>query len=109
MTTEVQQSPPGSPPPPDKTKNVFERIAGVLFAPAETFQDIARRPDVLWPLLILLLVGYVSTGVIMSKVDFSSVMAQQQEQMRKRNPNMSEDQMAQMERITSASMKVFSW
>jgi hypothetical protein len=109
MTTDVQQSPPGAPPPDTKSKNVFERIAGVLFAPAETFQDIARRPDILGPLLIILLVGYVTTFLVMPKLDISAITAQQAEQMRKQNPNMGEEQMAQMERMTAASAKVFGW
>jgi hypothetical protein len=108
MTTDIQQSPPGAP-PPDTKKNVFERIAGVLFAPAETFQDIARRPDILGPLLIILLVGYVSTFLVMPKLDISAITAQQAEQMRKQNPNMGEEQMAQIERMTAASAKVFGW
>ena len=45
MTVDIQPMTPGAPPPPDKKQNVFERIAGVLFAPADTFQEIVRRPD----------------------------------------------------------------
>jgi hypothetical protein len=109
MTTDIHQTPPGAPPPPDTKKNVFERIAGVLFAPAETFQDIARKPDVLAPLLVILLLGYVTTFLVMPKLDISSITAQQSEQMRKQNPNMSEEQMAQIERMTAASTKVMGW
>jgi hypothetical protein len=109
MTTDSQQSPPGALPTDTKKKNVFERIAGVLFAPAETFQDIARRPDILGPLLIILLVGYVCTFLVMPKLDISSITAQQSEQMRKQNPNMGEEQRAQIERMTAASAKVFGW
>ena len=106
MTTDIHQTPPGAPPPPDTKKNVFERIAGVLFAPAETFQDIARKPDVLAPLLVILLLGYVTTFLVMPKMDIGAITAQQTEQMRKQNPNMSEEQMAQIERMTAASTKM---
>jgi hypothetical protein len=109
MTTDIQQSPPGAPLPDTKKKNVFERIAGVLFAPAETFQDIARRPDILGPLLLILVVGYICTAFVMPKLDMAAINAQQAEQMRKRNPNMGEEQLAQMERITAASTKIFGW
>lgn len=108
MTTDIHQSPPGAP-PPDTKKSLFERIAGVLFAPAETFQDIARRPDILGPLLLILLVGYVTTFLVMPKLDISSITAQQAEQMRKQNPNMGEEQMAQIERMTAMSTKIFGW
>lgn len=109
MTTDGQTAPPGNPPPPEKPKNVFERIAGVLFAPAETFQDIARRPDILGPLLFILIISYVTTAMIVPKIDFSTMLEQQTEQMRKRNPNLDEEQVAQMERITMAGAKVMSW
>lgn len=109
MTTDIHQPPPGAPPPPDTKKNVFERIAGVLFAPAETFQDIARRPDILGPLLVILLVGYVTTFLVMPKLDIGAITAQQAEQMRKSNPNMGEEQMAQIERMTAASAKIMGW
>jgi hypothetical protein len=110
MTTDIHQTPPGATPPPDtKKKNVFERIAGVLFAPAETFQDIARKPDILGPLLIILFIGYVSTFLVMPKIDISSITSQQAEQMRKQNPNMGDEQLAQIERMTAASVKIMGW
>lgn len=102
--TEIPQAPQS-----DRKQNVLERIAGVLFAPAETFQNIVRRPDVLAPLLLIVILGYLSTAVIMPKIDMASMMEQQAAQMRKKNPNMSEDQLAQMERISSAGVKVMSW
>jgi hypothetical protein len=108
MTTDIQ-SPPGSPPPPEKTKNVFERIAGVLFAPAETFQDIVRRPDIIGPLLVILIISYVSAALVLPKLDLSTIMEQQAEQMRKRDASMSEEQLAQMQRITGAMTKVMTW
>ncbi|HEU4889591.1 MAG TPA: Yip1 family protein [Thermoanaerobaculia bacterium] len=108
MTTDVQPSSPPNP-PPEKKPNVFQRIAGVLFAPAETFQDIARRPDVLGPLLFILVVGYLSTAVLMPKLDLSTMLTQQAEKMRERDSNMSDEQIAQMERITAAGAKVMFW
>jgi hypothetical protein len=109
MTSDIQQTPPGNPPPPERTKNVFERMMGVLFSPGETFADIARRPDVLAPLVIILILGYLSTAMIIPKMDFSAMTAMQAEQMRKQNPNMGEEQLAQMERISTATAKVFGW
>lgn len=108
MTTDVQQSPPGDP-QPEKKQNVFQRIAGVLFAPAETFQEIVRRPDVLGPLLFILVIGYLTTAVVMQKMDLTALNEQQVEQMRKQNPDMSDDQIAQMERMTGAFTKVVGW
>jgi hypothetical protein len=107
MTTDFQQSPPGSPPPPEK-KNVFARVAGVLFSPVETFAEIARRPDVIAPLLLIVIVGYICTALMVPKLDVNAITSAQAEQMRQK-PNVTEEQVAQMERITAASVKIFSW
>ena len=109
MTTDdLSQSTPPNPPPPDK-QNVFSRIAGVLFAPAETFAAIARRPDIVGPLLVILIIGFVTTAIVIPKMDFESIIAMNSEQMRKQNPNMSEEQIAQIEKFTRASGKVMGW
>ena len=90
---------PESPRPTPLTskKNVFERIAGVLFAPVDTFEDIVRKPDVLAPMLLLLAIGYVVTFVIMPIMDWDSIISAQTEQMHKQNPNMTN---ADIERAT---------
>lgn len=95
--------------PSSAPKSFIQRIVGVLFSPTETFEDIVRRPNIVAPLLLIVILGYLTTAVIMPKMDFSTMREQQAEAMRKQNPNMSEEQMAQMERITSASVKVMSW
>ena len=109
MTTDIQQSPPGAPPPDTKKKNVFERIAGVLFAPAETFQDIARRPDILGPLLVILIIGYICTAFVMPKMDYNAIITAQHEQMQKQGREMDESQRATMERMTIGGAKIFGW
>jgi hypothetical protein len=96
-----------APAPP--AKNSFQRMAGALFAPAETFADIARRPDILVPLLVLLVIGYVTTFVAMPRLDFDATLAQQTEMMKKQNPNMSDADIERMGRITKASMKVMMY
>jgi hypothetical protein len=109
MTSDIHQSPPGDPPPPEKTKNLFERVAGVLFAPAETFADIARRPDILGPLLLILAVGYICTAFVMPKMDFNAIVTAQHEQMQKQGRQMDEAQSATMERATIAFAKAIGW
>jgi hypothetical protein len=109
MTTEVYQSPPGDPPPPEPKKNVFARIAGVLFAPVETFAEIVRRPDILGPLLVIVILGYIGTAVVLPRLDVTAMTDAQAEQMRKQNPNVREEQIATIARYTAASVKVFAW
>lgn len=107
--TEASSAPIESPSTAAPAKNVFERIVGVLFSPTETFQDIVRRPNVVAPLLLIVIMGYISTALIMPKMDFSSMREQQVEAMRKQNPNMSDSDIERMERIMTSSVKVMSW
>jgi len=63
-----------APTPPQEPKpNSFSRIVGVFFAPGETFASIARRPDFLVPLAIIVILGFISGVLIAQKVDFKSV------------------------------------
>jgi hypothetical protein len=102
-------SSPAAPEQPAEWTNVFQRYVGVLFAPAETFQSIARRPNVLMPLIVVLVISLVSTAVVIPRMDFEALTAEQAQTMRKQNPNMSESDIERMERITTASAKVFGW
>lgn len=95
-----------APAPAPATKNSFQRIAGVFFAPVETFADIARRPDILVPLLLALAIGYVSTFLVMPHLDLDAMVSQQAEMMKKQNPNLGEDDIARMGRITKSFTKV---
>jgi hypothetical protein len=94
---------------PAEKKSVFSRIAGVLFAPAETFQEIARRPDILAPLLIILLVGYASTLLIIPKLDVESMFEAQSAQIRKQNPDIADADLERMRTWGAASAKVFAY
>lgn len=91
------------------TKNMFQRIAGVLFAPAETFADIARRPDVLAPLVLLLAIGYVTTFIVMPMMDWDSIVAAQTEQMQAKNPNISDADAERMARMTRSMGQVMGY
>lgn len=107
MTTTADAS--SQPAPVPATKNSFQRMAGVLFAPAETFADIARRPDFVVPLILFIILGYLSMAVSFSHIDFDATVAQQMEQVKKQNPNMSEAQLEQMSAFPKAIMKVMQF
>jgi hypothetical protein len=115
MTTDVttpgggETTPPPPTPAPEPKKSFIERVTGALFAPVDTFTDIARKPDILAPLLLILVIGYISTAVVMPRIDMESVMAQQTEQVRKQNPNVSQEDLDRMERFSSAIAKVMGW
>jgi hypothetical protein len=106
MTSDAQ-SPPGI--PANDKQNVFSRIAGVLFAPAETFASIARRPDIVGPLLVIIILGYLNTLMIAPKFDFEALASAQREEMLKRDPNMGEEQLTQMSKMAAGVSKVMLW
>jgi hypothetical protein len=96
-------------PAPPAPKNAFQRIAGVFFAPVETFADIARKPDILIPLLVILVIGFVSTFLIMPHLDWDAMLAQQQEMVKKQNPNVSDADLAQMGKFTKVLGKAMGY
>jgi len=57
---------------PPAALSPFERIAGIFVSPVETMRDIARRPDFLVPLLLIVLVSLACTAVVMRHIDFAS-------------------------------------
>jgi hypothetical protein len=107
--TEAADSSSLSPAPAGRALNPFQRLAGALFAPAETFADIARKPDVLVPLLLFILIGYATTLVVMPRMDFSTVLDQQREAMHKQKPEMTDKDFEPIARMTMAFAKVAGW
>lgn len=110
MTTESAGIPPAQPvAPAAPPRNVFQRMAGVFFAPEETFADIARRPDVLWPLLILTLFGFLTTALIMPRMDMDAMVAETGAAMQKQNPNLSDADIERFGRMSKAMGTVSGW
>jgi hypothetical protein len=83
----------------------FQRIIGVLFSPDATMASIARRPDWVLP-LILLLVTSLAAGVIMApRVDFGAATREAMEQ----NKNMPQEQVEKAVRISNSIGKVLMY
>ncbi|HEV7486764.1 MAG TPA: Yip1 family protein [Thermoanaerobaculia bacterium] len=92
---------PGVEPKP----NPFQRIIGVLFSPDATFASIARRPDWVVPLVLLLLVA-MAAGVIMAPhIDFGAAARESMEQQK----NVSPEQIDKAVRISASVGKVFTY
>jgi len=106
MTTAIDSTQPA---PAPVTKNAFQRIAGVFFSPVETFADIARKPDILVPLLVILVISYVGTFLSMPHLDWDAMVAQQAEMVKKQNPNVSDADIERMGRITKSMTKVMGY
>jgi len=110
MTTEISdptESPTARQDVP--TKNFFQRLAGALFAPAETFEDIARKPDIVAPLILLIAIGYLTTFLVMPIMDWDAMANAQIEQMRAKNPNITEADAERMVKMGMGMGKVMGW
>ncbi|MBV8544419.1 MAG: YIP1 family protein [Acidobacteria bacterium] len=92
---------PGAEPKP----NPFQRIIGVLFSPDATFASIARRPDWVVPLVLLLLVS-LAAGIIMGPhIDFGAAARESMEQ----NKNVPQEQVDKAVRISASIGKVITY
>ncbi len=103
----VGQDPAIATPAPsnEPTPNSFQRIIGVLFSPDATFASIARRPDWVVPLVLLLIVS-LAAGVIMApRIDFAAPAREAMEQ----NKNVSQEQIDKTVRISTSIGKVFTY
>ena len=106
--TEIADPSP-TPPVAAPAQNPFARIAGVLFTPVSTFEDIARRPSIMAPLIVILLVGYVATFLILPRMDWDAVTAAQEEAIKAKNPNMSQEDMDRIAGVSKTMGKIFGW
>jgi len=58
----------------------FGRMLGALFSPKQTFEDIARRPSWLAPIIVLTIINVVLIAVFSQRVGWERLMRQQFEQ-----------------------------
>ena len=107
MTIDVPATAPA--PPAEPKPNSFARIFGVLFSPGETFASIARRPDWVTPLLVIVLIGYAGTALILPRMDWDAIVAMQEEQIKAKNPTITQEQIDRMAWFTKAGGTVFAW
>ncbi|HEY3055505.1 MAG TPA: Yip1 family protein [Thermoanaerobaculia bacterium] len=106
MTSEIGTAPPQAPVAQQENKGFLQRVIGVLFSPDETFQDIARRPDVLWPLVLLMVVTLASTVIVVPRMDFETMM---RDNIERSGKNMAPEDADRMVRVMTASAKVFGY
>ncbi len=91
MSTPVQ-------PPSDigasSRKSFGERFLGILFAPGATFEDIARNPDFLAPLIAVVVSNIAVTETMLAKIGIERIVRMSLERS-KRASTMSPEQMQQ--------------
>ena len=106
MTTVIEETAP--PPGPDQPLGTFERMGGVLYSPDDTFGDIARKPNVLAPLVIFFVISVVSAVVLVPRMDFQTMMRDNMERSGKAS-QMSPGDMDRAVRIGSSFAKVIAY
>jgi hypothetical protein len=94
--------PPGAASPKPSS---FERIIGVFISPNETFASIARQPDWVVPLLIILLVALAGGIVFAQRMDFGAPIREAMEERKDLPPDAADRAV----RIGSSVAKVASY
>lgn len=89
--------------------NPFQRIIGVLTAPVTAFDSIAKRPDVLVPLIIIVVFTIVANVLIARNVDFASITRQAIEDSQSSTQQMSAEQMERGVRFGAAIAKAMTY
>jgi hypothetical protein len=66
-------------------KSFPARFVGIFISPRATFADIARRPDFLAPLIVLILTAVVVSEIVLAEVDMGRIVRTQLEQSGRAN------------------------
>jgi len=82
--------------------NPFQRIIGVLFSPDATFASIARRPDWVVPLVLIVVLSLANGLLISSRLDFGAPAREAMSQ----NKNVSQEQIDRTEKMAVGMGKV---
>ncbi|HXT87525.1 MAG TPA: YIP1 family protein [Verrucomicrobiae bacterium] len=93
---------PGTPQP----IGAFSRVIGALFNPRPTFEDIARKPSWIVPMLILIVLNVGITTVFSQRVGWRAFMEQQIEKSRSAQQRMSQLSPEQRESTLETQAKV---
>jgi len=72
---------PAAADPQPQGMSAAARVTGVLFEPAATFQDIARRPTFLLPMILVILASLVFSVLMGQRVGWDRVIQQRNEMM----------------------------
>ncbi len=108
MTTDIEAAQPPEPGAPEAPLGTFQRISGVVFSPDETFREVAARPNVLVPLVILLAIAIVSAVILVPRMDFQSMLRDQMERSGKA-ATMTPSQLDTSVRIGSSFAKLIGY
>jgi hypothetical protein len=77
---ESEITPDPKPEEAPETRNFLSLLGGVFFSPRETFQEIGRKPRMIFPMIVLMILGAFSAFYLMRKVDINASTRSQLEQ-----------------------------
>ncbi len=78
LTQDNQPNPQPEPPAP---QSFFSRLIGLYFSPGETFQEIARAPRVLIPMVVLAVIAGAMNFVVVNRYGAENAARKQMEPM----------------------------
>lgn len=89
-----------------QSMGAFARVIGAIFSPRATFQDIARKPSWLLPLLILIILSMSITAIFGHRVGWRAFMEKQNSQSRASQQRMAQMTPAQQEKMIETQVKI---
>lgn len=98
---DAPQAPVSDPAAAPKT-NTLQRLVGALFAPTATFEGIARKPNVLVPLIIYIVWSIASSVLMVPHMDFET---SSREQIEKTQPNLAPEDVDRMVKMNAGIVK----
>jgi hypothetical protein len=76
-TTPVASDFPAPEPQPEAKISPFGRIVGILFSPKPTYEDIARKPNWLLPVILTTVLSLIAVAVLNQKVNWPAYIRDQ--------------------------------
>jgi hypothetical protein len=104
----IDSQAPTAPVPPAPRPNPFQRIIGVFISPGETFASIARQPDWVVAVLVIVVISLAAGVLIAQRVDFNT-LAREAMEMNPQAASMPADRMETSVRFTAGLMKVSTY
>src|SRR5262249_38990785 len=88
------------------------RLTGVFFEPKKTFEDVARRPSFVVPLLLTIVVNLIFTVLLSQHVGWARIVRQQQElnpRAQQQMANLSPEQRERANAMTQTITPIISY
>lgn len=108
MPVAISPEPGQNQPEPEAKIGAMGRVIGAFTSPKATFEDIARKPSWIAPMLILIILNLGISGLLATKVDWRSVVTKQMEAS-PASASLPEDQKAQRIEMGAKIAPMITW